>query len=117
VFDLVSYSGDYDRLVPDSHEFESRRQIQIRWRLSFNGRTLGCGPGNERSALSRRPKFMIDPITTQDYLNPFSLFNQTLALIGIAVAFMVSAVMLVAKYFQERYEEDDKDPFDSSHIV
>ena len=54
----VSYSGQYDRLVPDKRRFESCRRIQVlMWCLSFNSRTEDCGSSNVGAEPTRHPKW------------------------------------------------------------
>ena len=56
-------------------------------------------------------------VTWQDYFSPFSNFNLTRMLIGLIFTFVVGGVITFFKYRAQKYEEDDKDPYESTTIL
>jgi len=60
---------------------------------------------------------MFAPLTERDIINPVSDFNLDMMMIGLIVALAVCLIATVAHYFQERYEDNDEDPYDGPRIV
>ena len=75
------------------------------------------GEAGEKSGQEEEESMITVPLTERDYLNPLSNFNTDLMMIGILAAIVVTLVVAVFKVVQERYEDNDKDPYDGPHVV
>lgn len=60
---------------------------------------------------------MLGPITERDYLNPLSNFNTDMMMLGALLFIALVVIMGIAKWAQDRYEDDDNDPYEGPHVV